>query len=108
MSRFSLVCYGESKFIRDRLNIAQSTQKSYASVRRRELEFQVHDCFFLKVLHIKGVMRFGKTVKLIPMYVGLYKILKRISKVAYELELSSRLSSSAFGLSHLALEEVYG
>ncbi|WMV13869.1 hypothetical protein MTR67_007254 [Solanum verrucosum] len=32
-------------------------------------------------------MRFGKKGKLIPRYVGPYKIFKRVDKVAYELEL---------------------
>ncbi|WMV38710.1 hypothetical protein MTR67_032095 [Solanum verrucosum] len=31
------------QFIRDRLNTSQSRQKSYANVRRKELEFQVDD-----------------------------------------------------------------
>ena len=37
------------ELIIDRLKIAQSRQKSYAYVRRRELEFQVYDGVFLKV-----------------------------------------------------------
>ena len=40
---------------------------------------------------MKGVMRFGKKGKLIPRYVGPYKILKRTGKVAYELELPAKL-----------------
>ncbi|WMV30652.1 hypothetical protein MTR67_024037 [Solanum verrucosum] len=36
---------------------------------------------------MKGVMRFGNKGKLSPRYVGPYKILKRIGKVSYELEL---------------------
>ena len=56
-------------------------------VRRRELEFQVDDWVFLKVSPMKGVMRFGKKGKLCPRYVGPYTILKRVGKVAYELEL---------------------
>ena len=31
------------QLIKDRLNIAPSYQKSYADVKRRELEFQVND-----------------------------------------------------------------
>ena len=34
------------QLIRDRLHTAQSRQKSYADVRRRELEFQVDDWVF--------------------------------------------------------------
>ena len=41
---------------------------------------------------MKGVMRFGKKGKLSPRYVGQYKILKKIGKVAYELELQAKLA----------------
>ena len=58
------------KLIRDRLKTSQSLQKSYAHVRRGELEFQVDDWVFLKVSPMKGVMRFGKKGKLIPRYIG--------------------------------------
>ena len=70
------------QLIRDRLHTAQSRQKSYADVRRRELEFQVDDWVFLRVSPTKGVMRFGKKGKLNPRYVGPYKIMKRIGKVS--------------------------
>ncbi|WMV50693.1 hypothetical protein MTR67_044078 [Solanum verrucosum] len=72
------------KLIRDRLKTAQSRQKSYADVRRRELEFQVDDWVFLKVPPMKRVMRFGKKGKLSARYVGPYRILKMISRVAYD------------------------
>ena len=51
------------KLICDRLRTAQSRQKSYADVRRRELEFQVGDSVFLKVSPSKGIMRFGTKEK---------------------------------------------
>ena len=57
---------------------------------------------------MKGVMRFGKKGKISPRYVVLYKMLKRISKVAYELELPAKISSSASTLPHLTLVEVRG
>ena len=47
------------QLIRDRIKTTQSRQKSYADVRRRELEFQVDDWAFLIVSPMKGVMRFG-------------------------------------------------
>ncbi|XP_070013471.1 uncharacterized protein [Nicotiana sylvestris] len=77
------------KLIRDRLRIAQSQQKPYADVQRRDLEFDVEDWVFLKVSPMKGVMQFGKKGKLSPMYVGPYKIIQRIGRVAYELDLPS-------------------
>ncbi|WMV37755.1 hypothetical protein MTR67_031140 [Solanum verrucosum] len=55
-------------------------------------EFQVDDWIFLKMSPMKGVMRFGKKGKLSPRYVGPYRILKRIGKVAYELELPADLA----------------
>ena len=75
-----------------RLKTAHSRQKSYADEGRRELEFQVDDWVFLRVSPTKGVMRFGKKGKLSPRYVGQYKILKKIGKVAYELELQAKLA----------------
>ncbi|WMV25392.1 hypothetical protein MTR67_018777 [Solanum verrucosum] len=41
----------------------------------------------------KGVKSFGKKGKLSLIYVGLYKILKRVGKVAYELELPIELAA---------------
>ena len=75
------------KAIQERLKTAQSRQKSYTDVRRRALEFEVHDWVYLKVSPMKGVMRFGKKGKLSPRYIGPYQISKRIDNVAYELEL---------------------
>ena len=81
------------KMIRERLETAQSRQKSYADKRRSPLEFQVGDAVFLKVAPLKGVMRFGKKGKLSPRYVGPFEIIERIGKVAYKLALSPELSS---------------
>ncbi|KAH0781790.1 hypothetical protein KY290_001388 [Solanum tuberosum] len=47
------------KVIQERLKMAQSRQKSYTNIRRRELEFEVDDWVYLKVSPIKGVMRFA-------------------------------------------------
>ena len=48
---------------------------------------------YLKISPIKGVVRFGNKGKLSPRYMGPYKILQRVGKVAYELRLPSELSS---------------
>lgn len=44
------------KLIKERLKIAQSHQKSYSNIRKRNLKFAVGDLVYLKVLSIKGVM----------------------------------------------------
>ncbi|WMV49390.1 hypothetical protein MTR67_042775 [Solanum verrucosum] len=66
------------QLIKDRLKTTQSCRKSYADVRRRDLEFEIDEWVYLKVPPIKGVMRFGKKGKLSLRYIGPYRILKRI------------------------------
>ena len=78
--------------IRQRLLKAQSRQKSYADVRRRPLELEVGDHVFLKVMHKRGVVRFGKRGKLSPRFIGPFEILKRIGVVAYRLALPPSMS----------------
>ncbi|KAI3682698.1 hypothetical protein L1987_82867 [Smallanthus sonchifolius] len=79
--------------IRDNIRVARSRQKSYADKRRKPLEFQVGDFVLLKVSPWKGVIRFGKKGKLAPRYVGPFKILERIRKVAYKLDLPPSLGN---------------
>ena len=79
--------------IRTRMRTAQSRQKSYANVRRRNLEFEEGDLVFLKVAPMKGVLRFGRKWKLSPRFIRPFKILERIGSVAYKLALPPSLSS---------------
>ncbi|WMV29228.1 hypothetical protein MTR67_022613 [Solanum verrucosum] len=51
---------------------------------------------------MKGVMRFGKKGKLNPRYVGPYKMLKRVGKVAYELEFPTELAA-VYPIFHILL-----
>ena len=80
-----------AKMIRQRLENAQSRQKSYVDKRIRPLEFQEGDVIFLKMASLKGMMRFGKKEKLSSRYVGPFEIIERIRKVAYKLALSFEL-----------------
>ncbi|GJW00091.1 hypothetical protein Tco_1555342 [Tanacetum coccineum] len=76
-----------------RLQAARDRQRSYANVRRKPLEFQIGDRVMLKVSPRKGIFRFGKRGKLNLRYIGPFKILERISPVAYRLELPEELSN---------------
>ncbi|KAK1406152.1 hypothetical protein QVD17_41439 [Tagetes erecta] len=78
--------------IRARLRAAQDRQKAYANKRRRPVEFQVGDYVLLKVSPWKGVIRFRKCGKLSPRFIGPFKIVDRVGKVAYRLELPEELS----------------
>src|SRR5687767_9069646 len=80
------------RLIRERLKSAQSRQKSYLDKRRKDIKFEVNDWVYLKISPMKGVMRFGKKGKLSPRYIGPYKILRRVGKVAYELDLPNDLA----------------
>nr|GFC02162.1 putative reverse transcriptase domain-containing protein [Tanacetum cinerariifolium] len=74
------------------MQAARDRQKSYADLKRKPIEFQVGDKVMLKVSPWKGVVRFGKWEKLNPKYVGPFKVLEEIGKVAYKLELPEELS----------------
>ncbi|KAA0067277.1 hypothetical protein IC582_011384 [Cucumis melo] len=75
------------------MQAAQTRQKSYADVRRKDLEFDVGDKVFLKLAPVKGVLRFEKKGKLSPRFVGPFEILERIGLVAYRLALLPSLSA---------------
>ncbi|KAI3746046.1 hypothetical protein L6452_08464 [Arctium lappa] len=78
--------------IRERMKAAQDRQKSYADRRRRPIEFSVGDMVMLKVSPWKGVLRFKKHGKLSPRFIGPFKILERVGKQAYRLELPEELT----------------
>ena len=75
------------------MKAAQSRQKSYVDKRRRPLTFEVGDYVYLKVSPMKGVQRFGVKRKLVPRYVGPYKIIERKGNVAYKLQLPPEMSA---------------
>ncbi|KAH0669544.1 hypothetical protein KY285_023710 [Solanum tuberosum] len=52
-----------------------------------DLVQQIMEQVFLKVSPMKGVMQFGKKGKRSPRFIGPYWILRRVGRVAYELEL---------------------
>ncbi|GJW60557.1 putative reverse transcriptase domain-containing protein [Tanacetum coccineum] len=78
--------------IKQRIQVAQDRQKSYVDLKQKPMEFEVGDRVMLKVLPWKRVVRFGKRSKLNPRYVRPFKMLAKVGKVAYRLELPQELS----------------
>jgi len=82
------------KIIRDCLKAASDRQKSYADLKRKDIEFQVGDKVFLKVTPWKKVLRFGRKGKLSPRFVGPfgpYEVIEKVGPVAYRLALPPEL-----------------
>ncbi|KAL5805446.1 hypothetical protein ACOSQ4_028179 [Xanthoceras sorbifolium] len=79
------------KIIRDRLKVASDRQKSYADLKRKEIEYDVGEKVFLKVSPWKKVLRFGRKGKLSPRFIGPYEIIERVGPVAYRLALPPEL-----------------
>jgi len=92
--------------VRENLKIAQTRQKSYANKRRRDLSFNVGDYVYLKVSPLRGIMRFHVKGKLAPRFVAPYKIMSRIGKLAYKLELPPNLAGVHPCFPCLIIEEV--
>ncbi|XP_021986836.1 uncharacterized protein LOC110883367 [Helianthus annuus] len=77
--------------VRAHLKAAKHRQNSYADKRRRPIEFQVGDKVMLKVSPWKGIIRFRKRGKPSPRFIRPFKIVERVGKVAYRLELPAEL-----------------
>ena len=80
------------QIIQQRLKAASDRQKSYADLKRKDIEYVVRDKVFLKVSPWKKLLRFGKKEKLSPRFIGPYEVLERIEPVAYRLALPPELA----------------
>ena len=74
------------------LKAASDRQKSYVDLKRRDIEYEVEDKVFLKVLSLRKILRFGKKDKSSPRFIGSYEILEQIGPVAYCLALPPELA----------------
>ena len=67
------------KIIKDRLKISLDRQKSYADLKRCDIEYQVGDKVFLKMYAWKKNMRFGQ--KGVPHLLELMRYLKGLDQL---------------------------
>ena len=81
------------KVIRERLKVATDRQKSYANMRREDIQYEIGKKLFLKVSPWKKVMRFGKKGKLSPRFIGLYEVIEKVGPMAYRLDLPPELGN---------------
>ena len=79
--------------IRDKLQVAQSRQKSYADIRRKPLEFEESDHVFLRVSPTTGIGRAIRGKKLSPCFLGPFQITEKVGPVAYRVALPPSLSN---------------
>ena len=56
--------------------MASDRQKSYANLKRRDIEYEVGDKVFLKVSPGRKILRFGKKGKLSLRFIGPYDVLE--------------------------------
>jgi hypothetical protein len=77
------------RVVRENLWIVQSRQKGYGDHRKRELNFEVEDFVYLKVLPMRGLRYLKVRGKLAPRFIRPFKIMKKRGEVAYQLELLS-------------------
>nr|GEX35803.1 putative reverse transcriptase domain-containing protein [Tanacetum cinerariifolium] len=78
--------------IKQRMQGAQDRPKNHVDRKRKPMEFEIGDRVMLEVSPWKGVVRFAKRGKLNPRYVGPFKVLAKMGKVAYKLELPQEFS----------------
>lgn len=83
---------GNVKITRQRMQVAQSHQKSYTNKRRKLLEFHKGDYVLLKISLTKGVIKFRLRGKLNSRYVEPFEILEQIREAPYRLALQPSLA----------------
>ena len=70
------------------LEEAQARQTLYANENRKEMTFKVNDSVMLSTVNLRSK---GRSAKLLPRFIGPYKIIEVINPVAYRVDLPSSL-----------------
>ena len=79
------------KMIKERLKVVANRQKSYADLKRKDIQYKIGEKVFLKVSPWKKVMRFRRMGKLSHRFIGSYEVIEKVGPVAYRLALSLEL-----------------
>ena len=74
------------------LHAAQQRMKVFADQKRREIEYKVGDQMLLSTKYLK--LKTPGARKLLPRWIGPFKVLERIGAVAYKLDITIELKSS--------------
>ena len=93
--------------IRQRLKAASDRQKSYADLKRKDIEYEVGDKVFLKVYPWRKMLIFWKKWKLSLRFIGPYEVLERIGPVAYRLALPPPELAKLHDLFHVSMLRKY-
>ncbi|KAA3480648.1 Retrovirus-related Pol polyprotein from transposon 17.6 [Gossypium australe] len=96
----------KGKVICDSLKAALDRQKSYANLKRKDIEFQIGDRVFLKVSPWKKILCFGHKGKLSPRFIGPCEIVKRIGPMSHRLALPSELEK-IHNVFHVSMSRQY-
>ena len=80
------------QIIQQRLKATSDRQRSYANLKRKDIEYEIRDKVFLKVSPWKKILRFGRKGKVSPRFIGPYEILERVGPIAYRLALPLELA----------------
>ncbi|XP_070054243.1 uncharacterized protein [Nicotiana tomentosiformis] len=94
------------KLIQDQLRTVQSRQKSFGDRKVHDVVFIVGERVLLQISPMKGVVRFGKKVKLSPSYIRPFEILVRIGEMAYKFALQPSLAA-VHPLFHISMLRKY-
>jgi hypothetical protein len=88
-TQFSLGVQAAVKEAKELLVAAQNRQKASANASRRDVVFAPDDMVWLNTKNL--TLKHPGTRKLLPRYVGPFKIMQRIGEVAYKLKLPAKL-----------------
>ncbi|XP_057984559.1 uncharacterized protein LOC131169355 [Hevea brasiliensis] len=79
------------KLIKTNLKSASDRHKSYADLKRKDIEYEVREKVFLMGSPWKKVLRFGRKGKLSPTFIGPSEVIEHVGLGAYRLALPPEL-----------------